>query len=127
MGTYLDEAFERLRAELDKPTAPNELFVRYGTAVRTLDTFREEQNLKLPNPVETDLDKCIALIRQIRNSFAHNTIEPQWKVSARYRLLYNFDDVRISLEDITKREFSFDDVSGPETLFALRAALESRI
>ena len=81
MGTYLDEAFERLRAELDKPTAPNELFVRYGTAVRTLDTFREEQNLKLPNPVETDLDKCIALIRQIRNSFAHNTIEPQWKLS----------------------------------------------
>ena len=39
MGNYLDEAFDILRSELEFPTTPNELFVRYGTAVRTLDTF----------------------------------------------------------------------------------------
>ncbi len=127
MGNYLDEAFDLLRIELENPTAENELFVRYGTAARTLDTFREEKGLNRPPLAWDDLTMCVSLIRQIRNVFAHNTIEPKWDIKERYRMVYEFDDISISLMDKHGHDFQFDHVDGPETLFALRAALETRI
>jgi len=127
MGNYLDEAFDILRSELEFPTTPNELFVRYGTAVRTLDTFRKEQGLSPPDVPWDELTMCVALIKQIRNVFAHNTVEPKWDIKERYRVLYEFDDISISLIGKHGHDFKFDHLDGPYTLFALRRSLESKI
>lgn len=123
----MDEAFERLLIELKNPTSENELLVRYGTAARTLDTYREEKGLKAPQTPWDDLSMCVSLIRQIRNVFAHNTIEPKWDIRERYRLLYEFDDVSISLIDKHGLNFDFEHVGSCESIFALRIALECRI
>ncbi|MEP3889015.1 MAG: hypothetical protein ABJN69_01035 [Hellea sp.] len=127
MGEYLHEAFDRLSVELEAPTTPNELFVRYAIAAHTLYNFAKERNLTQPRLPWNDLSMCVTLIKQIRNLFAHSIIEPKWNITERYRLLYEFDDISISLIDKHGLDFDFGQVGGPETIFALRKALEDRI
>lgn len=127
MGEYLDEAFDMLMTELRKSTPSNELFVRYGIAVQTLDNFREDLNITIPERLESEFDLCTALIHQIRNCFAHAIVRPVWRIPTRYRLVYEFEDISISLVSVNGQEFDFDHVGGASSLLNIRKAFEDRI
>jgi len=58
----------------------NNLTIAFGAAAITLNRVREEIGLKLPFPIETEDEQCIALIYQIRNAFAHDIAEPKWEI-----------------------------------------------
>lgn len=127
MGEYIDEAFDRLRIELNELTANTELYVRFGIAGQTLDNFRDDLNIAIPNPLISESDLCIALIHQLRNCFAHAIVNPVWSVGERYRREYVFDDIAISLEGVDRQPFYFDHIGGPESLFGIRTAFERNL
>jgi hypothetical protein len=100
----------------------NMVSVSFGAAAITLNRSREERGLLLPNPIESESEQWIALVYQIRNSFAHDISEPKWEIRGeRYKRRYDIAGVIAGLSDMNGRHFEYDHIGGAESLFALKA------
>ena len=98
----------------------NNVSVAFGAAAITLNRCREEFGLPLPNPIDTELEQWIALVYQIRNSFAHDIAEPKWEIKARYARPYYVGAVKADLSNLHGQHFDYYQLGGPEALFLLR-------
>lgn len=126
MGKYLDEAFERLAVTIDSKQSDLEIKARFATAAITLNKYRQELGIEPSERLENERDKCAALIRYIRNAFAHDVSEPVWDIrNPVWQVVYDFDDFVVSLVDKHDLPFTFEHIGGSETLFALKERLET--
>lgn len=98
----------------------NNLTIAFGAAAITLNRTREELNIGLPDPIDDERDQCVALIYQIRNAFAHDIVEPTWKIRERYRRVYEFDGVRVNLTDCDGKAFEYNHLGGPDVFFNIK-------
>ena len=78
-------------------TLQNNLTITFGAAAITFNRTREELEIRLPYPIDSELEQCIALIYQIRNAFSHDIVEPRWKVNGRYKGIYEVAGVHVDL------------------------------
>lgn len=98
----------------------NNLTIAFGAAAITLNRAREELGIGLPDPINSESEQCIALIYQIRNAFAHDIAEPQWKINGRYRRMYEFAGMRIDLSNCDGETFKYRQINGPNTFFRIK-------
>jgi hypothetical protein len=98
----------------------NLVTITYGAAAITLNRCREEASVPLPDPINNEGDEWVALVYQIRNSFAHDIAEPRWQVNPRYRRRYSIRDVRADLQQLDGVVFGYAHIGGPDALYALR-------
>ncbi len=100
----------------------NNLTVAFGSAAITLNRAREDTDLALPNPIDSELDQFVSLAYQIRNAFAHDIAEPRWNMNQeRYVRMYEFGGVRVDLTRIeSDQPFRYEDIGGPDVLFAMK-------
>ncbi len=98
----------------------NNLTIAFGAAAITLNRVREEIGLKLPDPIESENDHCVALIYQIRNAFAHDIAEPKWEIRERYRRAYEFGGMQFDLSALHGEEFRYEHIGGPDKFYAIK-------
>lgn len=104
----------------------NNLTIAFGAAAITLNRVREEIGLRLPDPIKTEDDQCIALIYQIRNAFAHDIAEPKWHVKNKYRREYIFGDMVFDLSQLDGQVFSYGHLGGPDRFFHIKDFFSKR-
>lgn len=108
-------------ALLKKAPCQKLVSITFGAAAMTLDRSREERGMKLPDPIVSEADQWVALVRQIRNAFAHDISEPRWEIRrARYKRRYKIERVSVDLTDLSGRHFEYEHIGGAESLFALK-------
>lgn len=98
----------------------NNLTIAFGAAAITLNRVREEIGLKLPDPIESENDHCVALIYQIRNAFAHDIAEPKWEIRERYRRAYEFGGMQFDLSALHGEVFRYEHIGGPDKFYAVK-------
>lgn len=98
----------------------NNLTIAFGAAAITLNRVREEIDLKLPDPIESENDHCVALIYQIRNAFAHDIAEPKWEIRERYRRVYEFGGMQFDLRCLHGEVFRYEHIGGPDKFYAIK-------
>ncbi|MFJ7566727.1 hypothetical protein ACIQW9_07190 [Herminiimonas sp. NPDC097707] len=99
----------------------NNLSVAFGAAAITLNRCREEANIGLPNPIESEQDQFVSIIYQIRNAFAHDISEPCWNITQeRYARIYEFGGIAIDLTSVGTKQFEYADIGGPDVLYWLK-------
>lgn len=98
----------------------NLVSITYGAAAITLNRCREEADVPLPNPIETEIDQWVALVYQIRNAFAHDIAEPRWQMIDRYQREYEIGPVRADLRELNGGHFDYAQVGGASGLFHLK-------
>jgi hypothetical protein len=98
----------------------NNVTITFGAAAITLNRCREEVGIRLPNPINTEIDQWVCLIYQIRNAFAHDIAEPKWDFKERYTRAYKIGNLHVDLSALNKSHFDYHQIGGAETLFLLR-------
>jgi len=99
----------------------NNVTIAFGAAAITLNRCREEANVPLPDPIDTERDQWIALVYQLRNAFAHDIAEPRWVCQPRYRREYRIGHIHADLRDVEGRLFEYSHIDGANALFLLKA------
>lgn len=106
----------------------NNLTIAFGAAAITLNRSRELAGLRLPNPIQTESDQCIALIYQIRNAFAHDIAEPRWKMTNRmHRRVYKFGGMVFDLSKLHGQPFDYAQIGGPSRLQQIKDFADSNL
>lgn len=106
----------------------NNLTIAFGAAAITLNRCREEANIRLVNPIISEVDQFAALAYQIRNCFAHDIAEPLWSITQpRYARLYEFGGIRVDLTNVGSKQFEYCDIGGPEVLVMMRYYAEQAL
>jgi hypothetical protein len=107
----------------------NNLSVAFGAAAITLNRSREEAEIPLPNPIETEIDQFASVAYQIRNAFAHDISEPRWAINQqRFARVYKFGEITIDLTNVGTKHFEYEDTFGiAEQLFCVRDFLLGRL
>lgn len=99
----------------------NNLTIAFGAAAITLNRVREEIGLRLPDPIESEDEQCIALIYQVRNAFAHDIAEPRWEIRRpRFRRAYEFGGMRFDLTHLDGEVFHYDHLGGLDKFYAIK-------
>ena len=104
----------------------NNLVIAFGAAAITLNRVREEMDIPLPDPIETDAEQCIALIYQVRNAFAHDIAEPVWRVNGRYRRELQFGKVRVNLSQLDGEPFRYEHLGGIDVFYRIKDYFSAR-
>ena len=99
----------------------NNVTIAFGAAAITLNRCREEADVRLPDPIDSDRDQWIALVYQLRNAFAHDIAEPRWVCQPRYRREYRVGVVNADLRDVEGSPFEYSQIGGANSLFLLKA------
>lgn len=100
----------------------NNVLIAFGAAIITLNRAREEiDGLKLPNPINSELEQFISITYQIRNAFAHDISEPKWNIrDQRFARKYSFGGIKIDLSEIEHNTpFAYEQIGGPDTIFRM--------
>ena len=99
----------------------NNLVIAFGAAAIALNRGREEAQIRLADPIQTEIDQFAGVVYQIRNAFAHNIAEPRWNITnLRFARVYQFGSITIDLSGVGTRRFEYQDIGGPEVLFWLK-------
>ena len=98
----------------------NNLTIAFGAAAITLNRVREEVGIRLPDPINTEEEQCVALIYQIRNAFAHDIAEPRWAINGRYRRSYQFGGMKFDLTTKDGEGFKYEHLGGPDAFYAIK-------
>lgn len=99
----------------------NNLTITFGAAAITLNRCREESDVRLPDPITTDIDQFASVVYQIRNAFAHDIAEPRWNItSAKFARKYVLGGIKVDLSAVGTKNFEYNDIGGVEALFWMK-------
>lgn len=103
----------------------NNLGIAFGAAAITLNRALEEAGYQKPTLIDSERDQCIAVVYQIRNAFAHDIAEPRWSIKGRYKREYNFGGLNFDLTNLDGKQFTYEQIGGPDALFSIRDYVEA--
>jgi len=106
----------------------NNLTIVFGAAAITLNRCREEADIRLPDPIVTEIDQFTIVAYQIRNAFAHDIAEPKWNITnSRFVRAYEFGGIRVDLSAVGTKPFEYSDIGGVEVLFWMKEYGDSSV